>query len=264
MKRKTPRKTSQSTVTVEEKSSPRAVPLAPQTAPQPAPQPAPREPPVRVSDLDRLLAAGLPQRAAVLLLSPRCEERDLLLRKIIRSAISAGMPTVYLSSDPTKIQDMASTYKENFYIVSPQAAIVSAPPANVYKVPSIDSLSDLDAAFARIMQIHSQPTSLNRLLVVDLLTYSHMFLLHQGVTARKWFSDFLAKRKAQSFTVLAFLNPLVTSHEETQTLSDVFDGLMEIYQKQIHGRSPRFLTIRRMFGRKYSDSDVMLDKNKLF
>jgi KaiC/GvpD/RAD55 family RecA-like ATPase len=211
-------------------------------------------------DLDSLLVGGLPKGYAVLLLSPRCEERDLLLRKIIGSTLSAGMPTFYLSNDPSKIQDVASMYGQDFYVLSPQAAKILSPPANLYKIPSIDSLSELKIAFTKILEMHGTG---NVMLIVDLLTYSHIFLVHKGVTARKWFSDFLAGRKAEDFTVLAFLNPLVASNEETQTLIDVFDGVIEIYEKELRGRSRRFLVIKRMLGHEYSDSELMLDKDKL-
>ena len=84
------------------------------------------------------------------------------------------------------------------------------------------------------------------------------------MTARKWFSDFVARRKVEGFTVLAFLNPLVASAEETQTLIDLFDGVIEIYEKELRERSRRFLVIKRMYGQRYSESELMLDKDKLF
>ena len=205
----------------------------------------------------------MPKGHAVLLLSPRCDERDLLLRKVIGSAVSRGVPTVYLSNDPSKIEDLASMYREDFYVLSSHDAKILSPPANLYKVPSIDSLGDLDLAFAKILETRGKHDTGDRLLVVDLLTYSHIFLVDKGTTARKWFSDFLAKRKGEDFAVLAFLNPRVASNEETQTLIDVFNGVIEIYEKELGGKSRRFLVIRRMYGHRYSESELMLDKDKL-
>jgi KaiC/GvpD/RAD55 family RecA-like ATPase len=252
------KKTPESTVTVEEKPSPKAEPL------EQAPQAAGSGLSTGYGDLDGLLAGGLPKGYAVLLLSPRCDERDLLLRKIIGSALSAGTPTFYLSNDPSKIQNMASTYGENFYALSPQAAKILAPPANLCKIPGIDSLSDLNMAFTKILEIRVKQGTGNRLLIVDLLTYSRIFLVDKGVAAKKWFSDFLATRKAEDFTVLGFLNPLVASNKETQTLIDVFDGVIEIYEKELGGMLRRFLVIKRMYGHRYSGSELMLDKDKLF
>lgn len=251
------KKSSQSIVKVEQAPSPNAEPLE-----QP-PQPAASGLSTGYGDLNVLLGEALPKGSAVLMLSPRCDERDLLLRRIIGSALSAGMPTFYLSNDPSKIQDLTGTYGKDFYALSPQAAQILSPPANLYKIPNIDSLSDLNMVFTKILDTRVKQGTSNRLLIIDLLTYSHIFLVNKGVTARKWFTDFLAGRKAEDFTVLAFLNPLVTSKEETQTLTDLFDGVIEIYEKELSGRLRRFLVIKKMHGQRYSGSEFMLDKEKL-
>ncbi len=213
-------------------------------------------------DLDSLLVGGLPKGYAVILLSPPCDERDLLLRKIIGSALSAGMQTFYLSSDPSRTQDLVRTYPKDFYALNPQADKVLSPPVNLYKIPGIDILSDVNIAFTKITEERVNQGTGNRLLIIDLLT--DILLLHKGVAARKWFSDFLGRRNAEGFTVLGFLNPLVASGNETQTLVELFDGVIEIYEKEVRERSRRFLVIKRMFGQRYDESELMLDKNKLF
>ena len=214
------------------------------------------------ADLDSLLVGGLPRGYAILLLSPPCDERDLLLRKIIGSALSAAMPTFYLSNDLSKTQDLVRTYSKDFIALSPQMDKILSPPANLYTIPSIDNLNDINIAFTKIMTERANEGTNNRFIIFDLLT--DILLLHKGVTARKWFSDFVARRKVEGFTVLAFLNPLVASTEETQTLIDLFDGVIEIYEKELRERSRRFLVIKRMYGQRYSESELMLDKNKLF
>ncbi len=88
--------------------------------------------------------------------------------------------------------------------------------------------------------------------------------MRKSLGTRKWLSDFFAKRKAQGFTVFASLNQLIAPREETQTIVDMFDGIMEIYDKETTERPRQFLTIRRMYGRKYSERELMLDKDKLF
>jgi KaiC/GvpD/RAD55 family RecA-like ATPase len=213
-------------------------------------------------DLDRLLAGGLPESFGVMIVSPPCDERDLLQRKIIDSALSSGRPTFYVSSDPGRTQDLVGRYWKDFYALSPQADKIPSPPANLYKLPGIENLSDLNISFTRIMETHLKDPRANGLIILDILT--DILLYHKALTTRKWLSDFLARRKAQGFTTLAFLNPLIASKEETQTVVDVFDGVIEIYEKALAERSRRFLVIRKMYGRRYSDSELMLDKDKLF
>ncbi len=258
-KRKKPSTKSPETVTIEKPNVAPEKPELVKLAPKP---PAVEGLSTGYGDLDNLLVGGLPKGFAVLVLSPPCDEKDLLLRKIIASAVSAGMPTFYLSNDPSRIQDMVNTYWKDFYALSPQADKIPSPPANLYKVPGIENLSDLNIALTKTIETRVKQGTGNRLLILDLLT--DILLHHKALTARKWLSDFIARRKAEGFTVLAFLNPLVGASEETQTLIDVFDGVIEIYEKELKERSRRFLVIKRMYGHRYSESELMLDKDKLF
>jgi KaiC/GvpD/RAD55 family RecA-like ATPase len=248
-------------VTVQEKPQPQ-----PEVAP--AKPPPPETPPEEVAlstgynDLDALLVGGLPEGFAILLLSPPCDERDLLLRKIISSAISSQLPTFFVSNDPNRIQDLVGRYWKDFYALSPQADKVLSPPANLYKIAGFDNLSDFNISLTKTIEGRVKQKATGKLMIVDLLT--DILLQHKALTSRKWLSDFITKRKGEGFTVLAFLNPLVSAKEETQTLIDVFDGVIEIYERELRERARRFLVVKRMYGRKYSDSELMLDKDKLF
>jgi KaiC/GvpD/RAD55 family RecA-like ATPase len=137
-----------------------------------------------------------------------------------------------------------------------------SPPANLYKISAIDSLSDLNISLTKTLESRVKQGAAKKLIILDLLT--DILLQHKALTARKWLSDFIAKRKAEGFTIVASLNPLVAAKEETQTVIDVFDGVIEIYEKELRERARRFLVVKRMFGRRYSESELMLDKDKLF
>ena len=213
-------------------------------------------------ELDRLLLGGLPEGYGVLLLSPPCDERDLLIRKIIGSALSASTPTFYVSSDPGRIQDLVGRYWKDFYALSPQADRILSPPANLFKIPGVENLSDLNISLTKHIEMHSAEGKTHRLIIIDFLT--DILLYHKALTTRKWLSDFLARRRAEGFTILANLNPLVASKEETEALIDVFDGVIEIYEKELRERTRRFLVVKKMYSRKYSESELMLDRDKLY
>jgi hypothetical protein len=74
----------------------------------------------------------------------------------------------------------------------------------------------------------------------------------------------VGKRKAEGFTIIATLNPLATTKEEAQSIIDFFDGVIEIFEKPLMERSRRFLMIRKMYGQRYSEDEVLMDKDKLF
>jgi hypothetical protein len=211
--------------------------------------------------LDAILGGGLPVDYAILMASPPCDERDLLFRKIIESSLSIGCPVCFLSRDLGRTQDFATRYRKDFYVFSPQADNIASETGNVFKIPSVQYLIELNLSFARAMETLPK-TSSSKLIIIDIL--SDVLLEHKALTTRKWLDDFIAKRKAEGFTILGVLNPMISSEQESQTIIDLFDGIIEIYQREVGGRTRRFLSVKKMYGRKYAETELMLDKDKLF
>jgi KaiC/GvpD/RAD55 family RecA-like ATPase len=214
-------------------------------------------------DLDGTLAGGIPEGYAVVLVSPSYDERDLLLRRIIDSALSSGRPAFYISSDIERSQDLLARYQSGFYAFSPQADKIQPKPPNLYQLPSIDNLSDHTLSLSlAIRDARAKETGGKMLLVLD--TLSNIVLRYKGLTTTRWLTDFVGKRKAEGFTIVATLNPLSISKEEVQAVVDLFDGVIEIFEKELKERARRFVVVKKMYGKKYSESELMLDKDKLF
>lgn len=215
------------------------------------------------TDLDGTLEGGLPEGFAVAVVSPAYDERDLLLRKIIESALLSGRPAFYVSNDMGRTQDLVRRYGSGFYAFSSQADKIPGQPSNLYKVPGIENLSDASISLTiAIRDVRSKEKSASAIMIIDIL--SDILLRHKAITTRKWLLDFVGKRKAEGFSVIATLNPLTTTKEETQTVIDFFDGVIEIYEKALMERSRRFLVVKKMYGRRYSENELLLDKDKLF
>ena len=214
-------------------------------------------------DLDGTLAGGIPEGYAVLLVSPSYDERDLLLRKIVDSAISSGRPAFYISSDIERTQDLLTRYQSGFYAFSPQADKI-LPNANLYKIPYLtENLSEANISLTlAFKEARTKQPAEKMIVIIDVL--SDLLIRFKGVTTRRWLSDFVGKRKAEGFTVLATLNPMLGSKEENQMVIDFFDGVIEIFEKELKERARRFVVVKKMYGRKYSESELLLDKDKLF
>jgi archaellum biogenesis ATPase FlaH len=212
-------------------------------------------------ELDSLLAGGLPVGFAILIVSPPCDERDLLFKKIIESALSMGSSVCFLSRDLSRTQDFAGRYQKNFYVFSPQAEKIALGGASVFKIQGVQNLSDLNISFTKGVETLPK-TGSGRVLIIDLL--SDVLLDHKALMTRKWLDDFIGKRKTEGFTILGVLNPLISSKQETQTIMDLFDGIIEIYERELRERARRFLIVKKMYGRKYVETELMLDKDKLF
>jgi KaiC/GvpD/RAD55 family RecA-like ATPase len=217
--------------------------------------------PTGYDELDTILEGGLPAGYAVLTISPPSDERDLLLRKIMTTTASEGNSILLMTRELGKTRDLVSKYQRNFFVLSPHPSTSTSDQRNVLKITGIVSLSDLNISFNKAMEnIGDFPG--NKVLIIDII--SDILLEHGAPTTRKWLDDFIAKRKSEGFTIIGALNPQISSKQESQTIDDLFDGLIEIYEKETEGRPRRFLIVRRMYGRRYAETELMLSKDKLF
>ena len=212
-------------------------------------------------ELDRLLGGGIPYGYAVLLVSPPCDERDLLLRKIIESSLSLGNLVFYMTSDSGQSQDLAKKYTSNFYAITTSADSIAPTSHNISRIPSVPNLNDLNMSFSNALDATPNPSK-RKILIIDLL--SDVLLEHEALTTYTWLDEFIARRKSEGFTILATLNPLTSSPQESQTIIALFDGIIDIYEKKLRERSRRFLAVKKMYKRKYMETELMLDKDKLF
>jgi len=234
--------------------------------PQPVTQPKVELQPIISTgyvDLDKALRGGIPEAFAVVLLSPSYDERDLLLRKVVNSTISSGRLAILISNDISRTTDMASRYPNGFYALSPQADRISQHGPNLLKIPSIENLSEANISLGLVLRdVLAREKATKRVMIIDIL--SDLLLRYKSTTTRRWLTDFVGKRKAESFTIIATLNPLATTKEEAQSIIDFFDGVIEIFEKPLMERSRHFLMIRKMYGQRYSEDEVLMDKDKLF
>ena len=212
-------------------------------------------------DLDNLLGGGLPKGYSVVFVSPPCDEIELLLQRIIESCIESGVSTFYVSRDTSKARELAESHQKDFYAVYTQLGGKLAGPPNLYQIPGTDNLNELNISLARTI-LNTRKANGNNLIIVDIV--SDVLLRHKALVTRRWLSDFVTKRKAESFTVLAILDPYISPKEEAQTVIGLFDGVISIHEKEISERSRRFLVIKKMHGRLYSENELMLEKEKLF
>lgn len=216
--------------------------------------------PTGYRELDGMLAGGLPEGYAVALVSQSYDERDLLVRKIIQSSLTSGRPTFYLSNDIARTRDLTTRFSQNFFALSPMAERIASDRPNLLKIPDVGDLSNLNISSHEIIEAKSGSTR-SKLIVIDLL--SDLLLRNKVLITRRWLTDFIGRRKATGFTVIATLDPSIASKEDVQAIVGVFDGVIEFFEKELQERARRFLVIKKMYGREYSDSELMLDRQAL-
>jgi len=212
------------------------------------------------ADLEGLLHGGIPVGYAVLLISPPCDERDLLLRKMLKANLSSGMQVFHVSGDLARTQDLVAKFPKDFYAFCPEAHRVASGDQNLYEIPGVGNLVEFNIVLNKGLN-EKVKEGKQRVIVMDLL--SDLLLRHKGVMTRKWLGEFIGKRKAQGFTTICILNPNVSSKEEIGRITDLFDGIIEIYEKQVEGGMNQYLVIRKMYGQDYSRTELLLDRSKL-
>jgi KaiC/GvpD/RAD55 family RecA-like ATPase len=223
--------------------------------------------PTGYRELDKLLGGGLPVGRAILFVSQPWDERDLLINKIAKSSLAHGKSVYFLSRDLGRCQDLVSEYQKskyqkNLYVLTTQADKLAGHANNVFKIADVRNLNDVNISFSKA--IDSIPKESGGKIIIMDYFLSDVLLEQKGFAARKWLNDFIARRKSEEFTLIATLNPLVNTEQENAKLIDLFDGVIDIYEKEQSGKSHHFLVVKKMHARKYMETELLLDKDKLF
>jgi len=216
--------------------------------------------PTGYAEIDKSLGGGVPLGHSIIVVSPQYDEKDLLIEKIISSFISRRFPVFFVSRHVLKTRTLTSRFRENFYAFTPRADKIPKG-NNIIKIMDIQNPNDFNISLSKAME----PLTDNRrskLIILDQLV-SDVLLEHKALATRRWLDEFLVKRKSEVFTVIVTLNPLMVTEQQRQALIDLFDGVIEIYEKELPEQSKRYLIIRKMYARDYSDMAVELDRHRL-
>jgi tetratricopeptide (TPR) repeat protein len=99
-------------------------------------------------DLDRLLYGGIPPNYTVVLTSPSCDERDLLVKSFLKTGAKKGEVTFYVSINPGSAKTLADEYQSSFwlFVCNPQADAIVKDAPNVVKLKGVENLTDISIA----------------------------------------------------------------------------------------------------------------------
>lgn len=210
--------------------------------------------------LDTLLFGGIPAKYAVVLTSPSCDERDLLLKKFLRTGVDEKQVTFYITTDVARSALLARELRSNFYlfVCNPQADSILKTSPTIFKTKGVENLTDiniiLNSAFTTLGSITKQPR-----VCIDLI--SDVLLQHRAVTTRRWLAALIPELKAKGFTILGVVTPYMHSPEEVQAVIGLFDGELDFYEKTEDDR--KFLRIKKLFGQRYQNNPISITKEEL-
>jgi KaiC/GvpD/RAD55 family RecA-like ATPase len=210
------------------------------------------------ANLDMLLYGGLPPNFAVALTSPSCDERDSLIKSFLETGAENDEVTFYITIDPSFARGLAEEFPSSVYlfVCNPQTdAIVKGLP-NVFALKGVENLTNISIALTTA--IHKLDPSLKspRRICLDLV--SDALLQHHSVQTRRWLTELITELKSARFTTLAVIDPQMHSSEELHAILGLFEGEINICERQTEKGSERFLKIKRMSNQKYMKNETVL------
>jgi KaiC/GvpD/RAD55 family RecA-like ATPase len=211
------------------------------------------------ADLDKLLCGGIPQNYAVVLASPSCDERDILVKSFLEAGAKNDEVTFYVTIDLSVAMGLTKESSSTFYlfVCNPQAEAIVRDSPCVFTLKGVENLTDisiaLTSAIRRLNPMLRGPRRVCMGLVSDVL------LQHHAVQTRRWLTSLMTELKSNGFTALAVVDPQMHPPEELHAILGLFDGEINIYEKG----AEQFLKIKRISNQKYLDDELLLKKEEL-
>ena len=210
--------------------------------------------------LDKLLYGGIPSGYAVVLTSPSCDERDLLVRSFLETGAKKGEITFYVTTNPGSVKHLAEEFPSSFFlfVCNPQADSIAKDLPNVFKLKGVENLTEIGISLTSVINKLDSSLKGSRRVCLDMI--SDILLQHHAVQTRRCLSALIPGLQSAGFTILAVLDLEMHSPQESRAVLDLFDGETSIYEKQTEKGSERYLKIKRMSDQKYLENELLLKK----
>jgi tetratricopeptide (TPR) repeat protein len=224
------------------------------------PSGAPRLVPTGYSDLDDLLYGGIPEKYAVVLTSPPCDEKDSLINSFLETGAKRSEVTFHVTIDAGATKTTAEEFPSNFYLFlcNPQAdAIINNAP-NVFKLKGVENLTDISIALTSAIRTLDPSQKGPRRICISLI--SDVLLQHHAVQTRRWLTALIAELRSKGFTTLGVMDPQMHPPEDLHAILGLFEGEISIYDKETEKGTGKYLKIKKMSNHKHLDNELQLKK----
>lgn len=214
-------------------------------------------------DLDNLLFGGIPSNYTVVLTSASCDEKDLLIRRYLEAGVGDEDVTVYITTDASNVQNLAQEHQSTFYVFlcNPKTNEVLENLPNVFKLAGIENLTEINIGLETVFRRLNKTKGHNRRACLEIL--SDVLLQHHAVQTRRWLGGLIPELRSRGFTTLAVMNPHMHASEETHAVLDLFEGEINIYEKEEQKDLTKYLRIKKMYNQRYLESELPVRKTRL-
>ncbi|HXX86871.1 MAG TPA: CBS domain-containing protein [Candidatus Acidoferrum sp.] len=208
--------------------------------------------------VDSLLLGGIPESYAVILTSPPCDERDLLIEKFLETGAKKGEDTFYITINPFEMKSLTEKLQGHFYlfICNSQAAAITKSFLNVFELRGVENLNDISIALSSAFPMLDDSKKEPRRVFIEIIP--DVLLQHGAVQTRRWLNAIIPELRSKGFTILAAMNPQMHPLEDVQAILELFDGEISIYEKG----SEKFLRVKKMSNQKYLENELPLRRDR--
>jgi hypothetical protein len=211
--------------------------------------------------LDDLLMGGIPRNYAVVLVSPPCSEKDILINSFLESGVRFQEPTFCITTD---IENAGSLIKEknpnNAVFLCTQRTNDNAITPNLVRIRGIENLTEIDIQIAKAIRLLDKQYSGPKRAYIEIL--SDVLLQHHAIVTRKWLSGLIQDLKSNGFTVMVAVNPKMHPSEELQATLGLFEGELVLSEQDGPVEKRFALKVRRLSNQRYLDNTIYLNKQK--
>jgi len=211
------------------------------------------------AELDRLLIGGIPETYSVILTSPFCDERDLLIKRFLKAGVEKGEIVFHFTAKQDEIIHFVEENQSNLYlfICGPYADRTIKDSPNIFKLKDVEKLTDISIALTKALRELKEPPDIAKRACIEIV--SDVLLQHKAVQTRRWLTELITELRARGFTTLAVMNSLMHPPQDVQAILGLFEGEIAVEE-----RGPqKILKIERMYNQKYLENEMPLKKEKL-
>jgi KaiC/GvpD/RAD55 family RecA-like ATPase len=210
------------------------------------------------TNLESLVTTGIPQKYTLLLGSPACDERNLIVEQFIQSGVDKKIPSFMVTSDTSFAEAASQKFGDilTVLVANPRATSTGK---NV--VPLTTGVQNLTGLNIELVKLVKDRAGSGARVVLDII--SEIMLAQKMPTTRKWVTDLVPRLDNWGFTVLGVFNPGLHSTEEVQGIIELFNGYVQIYEKDFQGKSRKVITVRKMANLQYNDAELIVERERL-
>jgi hypothetical protein len=208
--------------------------------------------------LEDLSTTGIPRKYSILLGSPACDERNMVVEQFIQSSLGQKVPSFMVTSDVSFAESAAKQFGE---ILTVLVANPRATAAGKNVIPLTTGVQNLTSLNIELVKLVRDRAGSGARIILDVV--SEVMLAQKMLTTRRWVSDLNPRFDNWGFTVLGVFNPGLHSSDEVQGLIELFNAYVQIYEKEIGGRTRKLITVRKMADLQYREGDLVIEREQL-